>query len=226
MISKLRNPNKNVISDSFTIETQSPKNFTLDLINNDVTVNFFCEYPCATCPQNNTLKDYCLSCYSSAPERNFFDNKCYDICPEGYVNTTTNNCTACEAPCAACTGDPTYCTKCIDGYALWSSGGGCREIVYWPFPYLCVSVVAFVVILVSEIVTKTRSNFKESFIAFLAVPEFLCWINLIAFMWYRIGTAGPTALAIFASIAYIIINFTHWCYHPREMVPHSLFSYK
>jgi uncharacterized membrane protein YciS (DUF1049 family) len=104
--------------------------------------------------------------------------------------------------------------------------GYCREEVYWPFPYVILSFLSFLVILASEILTKTESRFKESFIAFLCIPEIMAWCTLIVFMYFRIGAIGPTALAAFALIIYIMINFVHACVHPRKMVPNSLFSYK
>jgi hypothetical protein len=185
IFSMLRNPVENIVTESFKIETETSDGWKLDTIASNVTVNFYCKYPCASC--NIDEPDVCLSCYSSADERFFFDAKCYDICPAGFVNTTTNNCTACEAPCATCVDTIDYCLSCVEDYKLMEGGGRCREIVLWPFPYLCFSIAAFLVILISEIVTKGESRFKETFIAALSLPEFFSWINLLVFMWYRIG---------------------------------------
>ena len=129
-------------------------------------------------------------------------------------------------PCATCTGDNTTCTSCIEGYKLVDGEFRCREIVLWPFPYLCSGVIAFVVILISEIVTKGESRFKEAFIAALSLPEFLSWANLLAFMWYRVGQVGSTAFCAIAIMLYVMINVAHAIIHPRQMHPNALPTYK
>ena len=157
----------------------------------------------------------CQSCYSSADARFFFDFACYELCPDGFVNTTTNNCTSCAEPCATCTGTVDTCTSCVEDYKLVDGEFYCREIVLWPFPFICLAVISFFVILVSEIVTKGDSRFKEAFIACLAVPEFFAWVTCIAFMWYRVGTEGSTSLCMIGVMFYIMINIAHAIIHPR-----------
>ena len=106
------------------------------------------------------------------------------------------------------------------------SKGVCREEVYWPFPYVLIGFLSFIIILISEIITKRESRFKEAFIAFLSIPEVLSWITFIVFCYYRIGARGPTALASLALLTYFIVNLAHAIVHPRKIVPNSLFSYK
>jgi hypothetical protein len=142
------------------------------------------------------------------------------------VNTTTNNCTSCLDPCSECLGTSSNCTACIDGFWKFEDGNICRQVVYWPFPYAIMGVISFVVILISEIVTKQESRFKEAFIAFLSIPEIMAWVNFIVFLYLRIGMELQTPLAIIALACYMIINFVHAIIHPRKMVPNSLFSYK
>jgi len=48
-IGELNNPNKTVISKSFGVKTVTEDGFTLDNINQNMTVNFYCAYPCAEC---------------------------------------------------------------------------------------------------------------------------------------------------------------------------------
>lgn len=84
----------------------------------------------------------------------------------------------------------------------------------------------FIIILASEIKTKTESRFKEAFIALLAIPEVLCWCALTVLYYFKTGLLGPFSLAAASLFMYAVINFTHAIVHPRKMVPNSLYSYK
>lgn len=102
------------------------------------------------------------------------------------------------------------------------------------------SIIFFILIAISECVTKTESRFKESFIALISIPEILSWINYIVFLFvtidYKKVTYGnvlldkergvPAFLACLAFLTYCIINFTHALIHPRKMVPNVAESYK
>ena len=125
VLSKLKNPTENIITSSFTIETFTPDGWVLDKVNSNITVNFYCAYPCASCYTNNP--EQCLSCYAAAYQSYFYNYKCYGDCPEGLVETETNNCTACLSPCATCENSPDECTSCIEGYTLMRGKTKCRE---------------------------------------------------------------------------------------------------
>ena len=60
-IEKLKNPSENIITSSFMIKTETFDGFPMDEINNAITVNFFCAYPCASC--DNSSPTTCQSCY-------------------------------------------------------------------------------------------------------------------------------------------------------------------
>ena len=49
VLSKLKNPTENIITSSFKIETFTPDGWVLDEVTTNVTVNFYCAYPCASC---------------------------------------------------------------------------------------------------------------------------------------------------------------------------------
>jgi len=104
--------------------------------------------------------------------------------------------------------------------------GYCREVVYWPFPFLIISFISFFVILASEIITKSESRFKEILIASLSVAETMAWVTLTGFFYIKKGEKGPTALAGGAVLMSITLNLAHACMHPRKIVPNSLPSYK
>jgi hypothetical protein len=98
--------------------------------------------------------------------------------------------------------------------------------VYYPFPFFTTGFIFFIIILASEIKTKTESRFKEAFIALLAIPEVLSWCALAVLYYFNTGLLGAFTLAAAALFMYAVINFTHAIVHPRKMVPNSLYSYK
>jgi len=205
--------------------TLTPNGYLLDFVEADLVVNFFCEYPCSTC--DNVVKNQCLSCYGGTSDFIFFhEDICWEDCPGGYTNTTSNNCTDCLAPCATCRGSTSTCTSCLDGFSIVESTGACREQVFWPFPFATLGFLSFLVILISEIITKRESRFKEAFIAFLAIPEVMSWCTVITFMYFRMGFIGPTSIAALALLTYMMINFAHAIMHPRQIIPDALVSYK
>jgi len=102
----------------------------------------------------------------------------------------------------------------------------CRDVVYWPFPFFATGVIFFIVIVGSEIKTKTESRFKEAYVALLSIPEILSWCTLCVFYYFRVGLIGSFILASSATLMYAVINFAHAIVHPRKMVPNSLQSYK
>ena len=155
----------------------------------------------------------------------WMDYSCLYQCPSGYINTTTNNCTACNDPCLTSTGSPDNCTSCETGFSLNESLGVCRENVYWPFPFFFMGFIFFIIILSSEIKTKTESRFKEAFIALLSIPEILSWCTLCVFYYFKTGLLGAFTLAAAALFLYAVINFSHAIVHPRKIVPNSLYSY-
>lgn len=84
----------------------------------------------------------------------------------------------------------------------------------------------FIIILLSEIFTKTESRFKEAFIALLSIPELMAWVTFLIFNFARRGAGGSFALALIALVIYGVLNFVHAIVHPRQMVPNSMSSYK
>ena len=53
MLSKLKNPLENIVTSSFKIETYSDDGWKLDEISQNVTINFYCNYPCASCNEDD-----------------------------------------------------------------------------------------------------------------------------------------------------------------------------
>ena len=61
LIEKLRNPVENIETSTFKIDTYTYDDYKMDTLYTNMTVNFFCVYPCANCPQDNPT--FCTSCY-------------------------------------------------------------------------------------------------------------------------------------------------------------------
>ena len=226
LIESLENPNENILTNSFRLVTLTSNGFLLDTVEQGLSINFFCEYPCAACDDNR--KDRCLECYGGRAGFYLFSEfSCLQECPRGLTNTTTNNCTACETPCATCSIAPSFCTECVSGFIVVGDAGYCREVVYWPFPFVLLGLAAFIVILTSEIVTKTESRFKEAFIAMLSLPEIAAWTTLLLLMVVRLGVENlSTILAGTALLCSVIINLIHAWFYPRNIVPKALPNYK
>ena len=114
---------------------------------------------------------------------------------------------------------PDECTSCIEGYTMRKGKNECREEVYWPFPFFATGLLSFILILISEIVTKRESRFKEAFIAFLSIPEVCAWITFVGMVYHRSAkhvTLDPVfVVAVMACLFYLIINLVHACIHPR-----------
>ena len=191
----------------------------MDELYSNLTVNFYCEYPCATCPQGSP--SICESCYATSVDRFLYEEQCLSDCPEGMVETEDLTCIDCESPCKTCDGSPNSCVTCIDGYYI-VNGDECREEVIWYFPFVGSALVFFILISFSECCTKGASNFKESLIAFWSLPEIGAWGTLIWFMYDRIGEDTALLAACLAALLHICINLIHACIHPRYMVPNSL----
>jgi hypothetical protein len=64
VIENLTNPIYNIVTESFTIHTYTYDWYAIDKIERDLTLNFYCIFPCATC--NFDYPDKCYSCYLPA----------------------------------------------------------------------------------------------------------------------------------------------------------------
>ena len=50
LIERLKNPSENIITSSFNIRSETYDGYAMDEITSNITINFYCEYPCAECP--------------------------------------------------------------------------------------------------------------------------------------------------------------------------------
>ena len=149
----LKNPQRNIFTGSFKLETFNQNGFLLDKLTEGLDVNFYCSYPCRSCNYNEPTK--CLECYLNTDFFILFDSSCVQQCPSGFTTTplTDQNCTRCNPDCQTCEGDPDTCTSCFEGYRL--DGENCLQRVLWPFPWLILRGFQFILDFLSEILTKT-----------------------------------------------------------------------
>mmetsp|Transcript_62324 Transcript_62324/g.86082 ORF Transcript_62324/g.86082 Transcript_62324/m.86082 type:complete len:284 (+) Transcript_62324:154-1005(+) len=221
--SNFRNPNKDIITGSFGIETTTVDGYKIDQLSSNMTVNFFCTFPCATCDLDQP--DFCYSCYGGADERYFFGNKCISECPSNWYEREDNFCGLCRWPCVECDGGPLYCTECADTYTVVPDTGTCREVIMWPFPFACAAVFSLLVVIISEALTRGESRFKEAAVALISLPEFFSWCVFAIFLTHRIGPKGTSASAIFACFVYGVLNMTHMLLHRKQIIKESMNSY-
>ena len=116
LIENLMNPADNVITKSFGLTTETADGYAMDELFEDITINFYCEYPCASCPQGSPST--CEACYQTAVERYFYEEQCLSQCPDKMVETEDLTCTDCISPCVTCEGTPNSCTSCIEGWYI------------------------------------------------------------------------------------------------------------
>jgi hypothetical protein len=80
---------------------------------------------------------------------------------------------------------------------------------------------------ISEIVTKTASKFKEAFMSLLSLAEVGSWITLTVFLYSRLGYQGLSFIACAAAVLIsLLINFIFIGIHQRLIIPNCLTSYR
>ena len=217
------NPEKGAVTGSFKIYTFTFDGYKLDAQERDLTVNFYCEFPCKTCDPFDF--EVCYSCFIGDTFQNWHDFDCYTTCPNGFTATGSNNCTACVEPCATCSETTSTCTSCSSGFMLYKDNK-CIEEVFYPFPWLLIAIVWFVIILVSEISTKGVSKFKEAYIAMLSISEFGSWVTFIALCVHRQGFKPAAIIALAALGCSLCLNAAHAFLHVKKIVPQASAAYQ
>jgi hypothetical protein len=99
------------------------------------------------------------------------------------------------------------------------------EEILWPFPFVGMALLVFLISAISECCTRGKSGFYETFTSLLSIPEVLCWACYTMFLIYRIGLIAQSAMACLACGIYIVLNIVFACVHPRKIVKNSLKSY-
>ena len=191
-------------------------------------INFFCEYPCASCSPE--AKRQCLSCYTGADKAQLFYNyNCLSSCPDGLVTAISkSNCTTCSTNCKTCTTLATNCSSCNEGYRLYDGNNNtyCVEIVYWPFPFIFLSLILFFIVLCSECRTKGVSRFKEMLVALVSFCELGSWITFTIFSIFRTQFLSYSSLGGQIAIGlYLIINIVFAVIHSTKMLREASETY-
>lgn len=93
ILSQLKNPPQNIVTSSLKVQTFTANGYLIDDLSTGISINFFCQYPCQSCDAK--INSVCTACYLGGDYALFFNSTCLLQCPNGYINTTTNNCTSC-----------------------------------------------------------------------------------------------------------------------------------
>ncbi|CAG9316198.1 unnamed protein product [Blepharisma stoltei] len=72
---------------------------------------------CTTCDDSNNMINNAGTCTCKDPNASFSTQSATCVCNTGYWNSA-GTCTACTAPCTACSTSGTTCTACPNGYYL------------------------------------------------------------------------------------------------------------
>ena len=84
-----------------------------------------CPTGCLQCTQN-------LICYYCANNLFNYKGNCFATCPSGTMSIQTNGtqtCVPCNAPCATCTGHPSFCTSCVSGQGFLQTSSALQSCV-------------------------------------------------------------------------------------------------
>jgi len=80
--------------------------------------------------------------------------------------------------------------------------------VYYPFPFAIFGIICFMIVTLSEIMTKTGSKFKEALMALLSLAEIGSWITLTVFLYFRLGYLGYSFIGCAAAVVFsFLLNF-------------------
>ena len=125
--------------------------YAIDRVEGDLTLNFYCVFPCKTC--NQTDPEHCFSCYTETTSYKYlFDKQCFDDCPMGmyelvdFFRIEPPTCDFCDFPCATCGDNSTDCVTCAPGYLLYEVDHTCYEEIHWYFPFLGASLFIFLIV--------------------------------------------------------------------------------
>ena len=89
-IDSLKNPSERIETSSFKIRTDTSDGYPMDEISENVTIKFSCDFPCATCQQNQPST--CESCYFTSANRLLYEKQCLSECPEFFISTEDLTC--------------------------------------------------------------------------------------------------------------------------------------
>lgn len=118
VISGLRNPFTNAVSDSFAVQTFDAYSeagqlnfYFIDKKTTGMVVKSKCNYPCKDCSGDNA--DVCTECYEDSDTPFFQTGGCVKQCASSrFYNKQLKSCELCDATCLQCSGTSSTCTKC------------------------------------------------------------------------------------------------------------------
>lgn len=223
-VASLQNPSTAITTDSFVIETYTYFNTRkLDLISQQLTVTFNCSTNCKTCTGS---KQQCSSCQGLLPEKYLDNSQCKKTCPLTSFASTLNVCSTCKSPCVTCSGSASNCTSCVSGYAL--SGNTCtNNSLYFTKYYYYFSAlggILTVFVLLIKLCAK-KTNFVQSTISLIALPEILGWCCLF-YLYLNQTTIFHIIILGSAVGIHFILNVIYGLTHQRLILTESNARYK
>ena len=155
-----RNPEEDIETGRFWARTVTQDWYDIDyMVDDGPYINFICVFPCKSC--NLSQPTQCYSCYWTTTEYKYlYEDQCLLNCSAGMYEILTpelQTCEKCEAPCATCTINATYCETCVSGYLLWEEERTCYEIIAWPFPFLFAAAFFFLLVLCVDCFRKSTN---------------------------------------------------------------------
>ena len=66
LLESLMNPDTNVVTESFKVETRTFDGYPMDVLDSNAEVNFFCIFPCRSCQEETP--SVCESCYTATTD--------------------------------------------------------------------------------------------------------------------------------------------------------------
>lgn len=210
----LRNPTVNEVLSSWRLKTFTWDNYGIDELDAGLGINFFCQFPCATCSLERN--DLCFSCYGTSTSKwvYFWEQKCLDNCPAGLYEVWKNitvdapnifTCDYCQSPCMTCGDNKTDCLTCIDGYLWYDWDHTCYEQIDWNFPFISSAVIVIVFVWMIDCCFRD-TNILHSVVFFLGFVEDACMIMLV-YIFANGGVPGDRSLAFVSIIFHLLLNF-------------------
>mmetsp|Transcript_592 Transcript_592/g.676 ORF Transcript_592/g.676 Transcript_592/m.676 type:complete len:153 (-) Transcript_592:270-728(-) len=133
-------------------------------------------------------------------------------------------CKFCEFPCENCTRTPLTCTTCSAGYLFYDIENTCYEEINYPFPFLAMAVLFFLLVLCVDCIKKS-TNFLHSLIFFLSYLEIGVWGFLI-YLYMIDEVKGDRSLSVVSMGAQVLLNLFFIPVHKKLMLPEASPQYK
>ena len=226
LIDHLQNPETDIQTASFGIETWTSDGYAIDALNASVFINFLCRFPCKTCDEDTPTN--CTSCYTATTEFIYLhEEECLAECTDGLYalpDPLTPTCAPCEAPCATCGTSATQCLSCAPGWRLYEVDDTCWEVVDWAWPFVTMAAVLVGFVLVVDC-CKRSTNFLHSILFFYSLLEDAVWCCCL-YLYFTGSVKGSRPLSCLSFGAHVLLNLIFAVVHGKLMLAKAAPEYK